>query len=562
MTGEHAGGLKSIEVLSYPCSMVPGMVNNPAPERLSFDQADTRLAQALSACFEGDHDNVLLFDGDLVLKGNFLAAVAKIESLDDVDLVVITGDLTVSGPIELYDDEPGLYVGGTTRAETLEGGDCEIYINDGTFTHLVYGFYNHGILETGTVETPWVINSDHHLDVSAPGARLVDNYGDDDDADFSRENIVESFVAEVVDPEYASIKVPEFLERLRAGLPVLRPGAQTAREAALADVARARAEGVFHLDLSKRKLKEFPAEVLRMPWLRTLVLDGNQVGQLPDGIGTLTGLEHLSVRDCRLAELPDSIGQLSKLRVLRVAGNSTFDFSDGEFTFQPIRLPDTIGQLAALEELDVSKLSTQPRGTGEALPETTPFTLPETTGNLIRLRRLVADQTNLVFPASMRGLTNLEEVSMAGGTSVYLKHFPEALTGFPNLRRLDLRGNFFPRVPDTLLRLSNLEELNLHSALGLVKAPLPDLSQLPKLRVLRLSGQTNHTGVPVPPHKLLRPVLANPLPALEELDIDRWGAADKGKRGPMTADVIAGIGAFQGLKRIKLSFNGLTDLPD
>lgn len=201
------------------------MASNSAPERLSFAEADTRLARVLSASFERGYDNVLLFDGDLVLEGGFLDVVAGTGSLDDVDLVVITGDLTVSGPIALYGSLPGLYVGGTTRAETLEGGDCEIYIQDGAFTHLVYGDYNNGILETRTVKTPWVINYDHDLRVSAPGARLVDNYGDDDDADYGIKNIVESFVAEVVDPEDESIDVPEFLERLRVGLPVLRPRA-------------------------------------------------------------------------------------------------------------------------------------------------------------------------------------------------------------------------------------------------------------------------------------------------------------------------------------------------
>lgn len=45
------------------------MANNSAPERLSFAEADTRLVQALSASFERYYDNVLLFDGDLVLEG-------------------------------------------------------------------------------------------------------------------------------------------------------------------------------------------------------------------------------------------------------------------------------------------------------------------------------------------------------------------------------------------------------------------------------------------------------------------------------------------------------------
>jgi hypothetical protein len=140
-----------------------------------------------------------------------------------IDLIVVTGNLTVAGDIELDESRPGLYVAGTTRAETLVGGDAEIYIGDGAFTYLVYGHYNHGILETGTVATPWVINSGHDLRVKAPDAYHIDNYGDDADSDFSRNNIVAAFVSQVVDAEDATIIVPAFLDRLRAGLPVLRP---------------------------------------------------------------------------------------------------------------------------------------------------------------------------------------------------------------------------------------------------------------------------------------------------------------------------------------------------
>jgi hypothetical protein len=112
----------------------------------------------------------------------------------------------------------------------------------------------------------------------------VDNYGDDEDADFAFANgLGEAFVPEVLD-EDGRLDVDEFLNRLRTALPVLLPGARLSR--ALADRAD-------HLDLTGRKLKALPAEVLRMPWLRTLILDGNQIGELPEEIGTLTGLEHL-----------------------------------------------------------------------------------------------------------------------------------------------------------------------------------------------------------------------------------------------------------------------------
>ncbi|MBG0830422.1 hypothetical protein HS041_21925 [Planomonospora sp. ID67723] len=190
-----------------------------SPERLAFADADARLDGSLSVCFQGDYDTVLFFDGDVVLSGDFLEALTELGG-QETGIVVITGDLTVSGRIALYDNTPGLYVEGTTRAETLEGGDAEIYIQDGVFTHLVYGYYNHGILEAGRVETPWVINSDHDLRITAPGARHVDNHGSFSDAEFTRDNIAEWFVPEVVDPDYGSIVVERFLDRLRAGLPV------------------------------------------------------------------------------------------------------------------------------------------------------------------------------------------------------------------------------------------------------------------------------------------------------------------------------------------------------
>ncbi|WP_194235899.1 hypothetical protein [Streptomyces sp. CB01881] len=207
------------------------MPTSAIPAALSYADADARLGGALSAVFEGagaspGYDEVLFFDGDLTLDGDFLDAINELRPGNDehdVELIVVTGDLTVKGPIALYEDRPGLYVGGRTEAETLEGGDAEIYIHDGAFTHLVYGWYNHGSLQTGIVDTPWVIDYDHHMEVGAPDARWVNNHEDDDDADFAvGDGIIEAFVPEVVDAEDGSLQVEDFLDRLRAGLPVLR----------------------------------------------------------------------------------------------------------------------------------------------------------------------------------------------------------------------------------------------------------------------------------------------------------------------------------------------------
>lgn len=513
------------------------------PERLTFADADARLEGTLSDIFQGGYDSVLLFDGDVTVEGDLLDVVP-----DDVEVVVITGNLTVRGQIALYESMPALYVGGYTRALTLEGGDAEVYINDGEFTYFVYGYYNDGTLATGTVKTPWVIQSDHDMDVTAPGAYLVDNYGEDDDADFSRKNIADCFVPEVVDAEYGTLDMAAFEKHLFDGLPVLRPGALTAVQEALAEVGRARAERRTELDLTGRKLKSFPADLLEMPWLRTLILDDNPLGEIPEGIGALKALEHLSVAGCGLNGIPASLGDLVNLKILDVSGNTG------------LLLPDHLGGLTRLQELHVSRLSTQPEGRG--LRQAAPWPLPPSAAGLTSLRRLVADQTNVVFPEAMLGLPSLEHISMAGSSYRFLRSFPDGVTRFAHLKSLSLARNFFSEIPDSLLRLSELEELDLGNALGLVGSPLPDLSALPKLRVLNVSGNTDHTGVPVPAHALLRPLFGMSLPALEDLRVDRWGESDKGERPTMPAEVLSGIGTFTALKRLDLSFNGLSGLPE
>ncbi|WP_181019694.1 hypothetical protein [Nonomuraea typhae] len=45
-------------------------------------------------------------------------------------------------------------------------------------------------------------------------------------------------------------------------------------------MSRALADRAAHFDLTGRKLQAFPAEVLRMPWLRTLIPDGNLIDEL------------------------------------------------------------------------------------------------------------------------------------------------------------------------------------------------------------------------------------------------------------------------------------------
>jgi hypothetical protein len=206
--------------------------DHPTPRPLPFAEANAILNGVLSRCIGEICKTVLLFDGDLTVDGDFLTAIRSMTDAEP-DVVAISGNLTVHGEIALYEPTPCLYIGGFTRAETLEGGDREVYIHDGAFTYLVYWFYNDAPLRAASIEVPWVLSEVPGLSVTAPNAFFIDNYSfDNKDADFDRTSIAKAFVLEIVDPEYDSVKVDQFLERLRAGLPVLLPGAKSARKTA------------------------------------------------------------------------------------------------------------------------------------------------------------------------------------------------------------------------------------------------------------------------------------------------------------------------------------------
>ncbi len=359
-TARPRGGIRLSEVADIIGDMTdtsPPETNTSTPKQatleiLDFDEADARLSGALSDSFQQScYEDVALFDGDLTIDGDFSDAMESLGAAD-ASIIAVSGDLTVNGRIDLYGYLPGLYVSGFTRGETLECEDCEVYVS-GTITYAVYFCGNEG-MGFPDVDAPWVINHGRMLSCEPDEALIVDTRdsywrGTDVRVDFDESNLAEAFVAEVVDHEEDEIRFDKFLERLRAGQPVLRDGARTLDEAMADHVAAAIASGASTLDLTDRRLKALPAGVTSMTALRTLIVDDNPIGQLPDDIGELANLEELSVRKCRLTELPESIGRLGQLRVLRV--------SDNVVRSGPVRLPESIGELARLEELELSGLS-------------------------------------------------------------------------------------------------------------------------------------------------------------------------------------------------------------
>ena len=100
-------------------------------------------------------------------------------------------------------------------------------------------------------------------------------------------------------------------------------------------------EIVYRLNLSRKKLKIFPMEILKFKNLQELDLSKNKFDSLPEQIGLLTNLQILNVSGNKLIYLPDSIGELKNLKKISGSRNSL------------IALPKRIGDCENLEILDL-----------------------------------------------------------------------------------------------------------------------------------------------------------------------------------------------------------------
>jgi Leucine-rich repeat (LRR) protein len=105
------------------------------------------------------------------------------------------------------------------------------------------------------------------------------------------------------------------------------------------EIQRAVNSNAEELDLSNRALTRLPPDIVRLPQLKVLRLNGNELTELPPEIGQLTQLTELYLSDNQLQALPPEVGQLARLRKLDVGNN------------QVSSLPTQIGHLSSLEQL-------------------------------------------------------------------------------------------------------------------------------------------------------------------------------------------------------------------
>lgn len=506
------------------------------------------------------YDAVLLFEGDLHVDGDLeewaKKMAATLGKANGMNLFLVNGNLTVKGDVDITSHL--LVLGNVTCDVLMSYDECIHITGDANIKYAFDGNYNDGsIAIEGTTYVPYVLNSDHSSSITPEGAILINYFGDYNDFfdyDYTEQDFERIMVPEVFD-EKMRFQQSKFIQLLKEGKSPLKEDTRPAREILeeeMEQLAKEDPGAIKEVNMTDKRLNKFPVSVTEIISLKKLVLNDNPIESIPAGIEKLVNLEELELEACDLTSLDFDVAQLKKLKVLNVSRNYSMPVLKG------------IGRLSSLRTLNIAS-------------------------------------NGFEWLESIAGLKNLEVLDCSNSTTAAPADFPEVITQLTGLKKLLIGSNSFRTIPDSILQLENLEELNLDSSLGYLNK-LPDLSKLEKLKILHADGQA---ASPIRPQQGLLKSFFN-ITSLEELYIDRYGKekaafikkdqyaeieknlahdperfkafADAvstivpnsiygdGRSGivrhELTAAHLEGISNLKNLKVLDLSFNGLINLPE
>ncbi|XP_077592064.1 protein scribble homolog [Stigmatopora nigra] len=180
--------------------------------------------------------------------------------------------------------------------------------------------------------------------------------------------------------------------------------------------------------LDANQLKELPKPFFRLLNLRKLGLSDNEIQRLPPEVANFMQLVELDISRNDIPEIPETI---KFCRALEIA-----DFSGNPLS----RLPEGFTQLRALAHLALNEVSLQ--------------TLPGDIGNLANLVTLELRENLLkCLPTSLSFLVKLEQLDLGSNE---LEVLPDTLGALPNLRELWLDRNQLSSLPPELGNLRKL----------------------------------------------------------------------------------------------------------
>ncbi|CAF1181136.1 unnamed protein product, partial [Rotaria sordida] len=213
------------------------------------------------------------------------------------------------------------------------------------------------------------------------------------------------------------------------------------------------------IDKRHCNLTTVPDDILRYTrTLEELLLDANQLQDLPKGVYRLTQLRRLTFSDNEIQYISPEIGQLVNLEELDCSRNDIAE------------IPDNIRHCRSLQRLDCS---------GNPLANN----LPAGIIHLRQLNQLTLNDVSLAeLPREIGSLSNLRVLEVRENL---LKILPDSLVQLPKLESLDLGSNVIEQLPNHMGNLQSLKELWLDSN-ELHELP-NDIGQLKRLQCLDVS---------------------------------------------------------------------------
>ncbi|XP_063780808.1 protein scribble homolog [Pseudophryne corroboree] len=180
--------------------------------------------------------------------------------------------------------------------------------------------------------------------------------------------------------------------------------------------------------LDSNQLRELPKPFFRLLNLRKLGLGDNEIQRLPPEVANFMQLVELDISRNDIPEIPESIKFCKSLEIADFSGNPLS------------RLPDGFTQLRSLAHLALNDVSLQ--------------SLPGDIGNLANLVTLELRENLLKsVPPSLSFLVKLEHLDLGSND---LQVLPDTLGALPNLRELWLDRNQLSALPPELGNLRRL----------------------------------------------------------------------------------------------------------
>nr|AUG84437.1 scribble [Platynereis dumerilii] len=213
---------------------------------------------------------------------------------------------------------------------------------------------------------------------------------------------------------------------------------------------------VEYIDKRHCNLTSVPEDVLRHTrTLEELLLDANQIRELPRGLFRLLQLRKLGLSDNEIGILPPDIANFMNLVELDISRNDIFDIPENikfcknlqvvDFSSNPItKLPDGFTQLRNLTHLSLNDVSLG--------------RLPADIGSLSNLVSLELRENLLKYlPASMSFLVRLKSLDLGSNS---LEELPETIGALPSLQELWLDCNDLVELPKEIGNLKKLTQLD------------------------------------------------------------------------------------------------------